>query len=74
MDQGPVGLVTVTLPEDSDGGQVVIDWAPPGYTVSLGAAAVGLVLTAGLVVIDVRRRSRRRPPPGPAITSTEEAT
>jgi hypothetical protein len=54
--QGPAGLLTVEVPEDVDAGTLTLAWSPPGSTVSLAAAGLGLALTALVGLTELRRR------------------
>ena len=56
VEQGPAGLLTVALPEDVEDGTLTLAWSPPGSTVSLAAAGLGLALTAFLGLTELRRR------------------
>jgi hypothetical protein len=56
VDQGPAGLLTVSIPEDLEEGTLTLSWSPPGSTVSIAAAGLGVVLAALLGLAELRRR------------------
>jgi hypothetical protein len=56
VEQGPAGLLTVEVPEDVEEGTLTLAWSPPGSTVSLAAAGLGLALTAFVGLTELRRR------------------
>ncbi|MFP5372547.1 MAG: hypothetical protein ACLGI3_17610 [Actinomycetes bacterium] len=58
--EGPGGLLVVELPEDVPDGTLSLSWSPPGATVSVVAASIGMVAAAGLGLSELRRR-------GPAV-------
>jgi hypothetical protein len=39
------GLLTVTIPEGFDGGEIAVSWAPPRWHLSLAALALGVLVT-----------------------------
>ena len=52
---GPAGLLTVVLPEDSEG-ELVLSFTPPGLYGGLAIAAAGLAILAVCVILAARRR------------------
>jgi hypothetical protein len=57
---GPAGLVVVDLPAGVTEGELVLSWHVPGKPVSIAAFALGLLLSAGLVLVPSLARRRGR--------------
>jgi hypothetical protein len=66
VEQGPAGLATVQIPENIKDGTLTLAWSPPGSTVSIAAAGLGVVLAALLGLTELRRRRTGRPVTGDA--------
>jgi hypothetical protein len=60
VEQGPAGLLTVEIPDNIEDGTLTLAWSPPGTTVSLAAAGLGLALAAVLGLTERRRRRAAR--------------
>jgi hypothetical protein len=60
VEQGPAGLVTVEIPDNIEDGTLTLAWSPPGSTVSIAAAGLGLALAALLGLTELRRRRAGR--------------
>jgi hypothetical protein len=52
---GPAGLLTVILPENTEG-ELSLSFTPPGLYGGLGIAAAGLAILIGCVIVAARRR------------------
>lgn len=64
---GPAGLLTMVLPEGSEG-ELVLSFTPPGLYAGLVIGAVGVAILVACVVLAVRRRSAS-PAPEPETAS-----
>lgn len=53
---GRAGLLTVEVPRDVQQGTLTLDWSPPGSSISMASAGVGLLLAALLAGTEFRRR------------------
>lgn len=58
---GPAGLLEVELPPGTDGGQLRIEWTPPGMKGGLALATAGLFSAVVLGAVQGRRNRRRTP-------------
>lgn len=55
---GPAGLLTVTIPPEIEGGEVLVTWVPPYWRPSLALMLLGLLCGATTQYVWVRRHRR----------------
>jgi hypothetical protein len=60
VEQGPAGLLRVEIPDNIEDGTLTLAWSPPGSTVSIAAAGLGVALAALVGLTELRRRRTDR--------------
>ena len=58
VEAGPAGLLTVTVPDTTDGGTLELRFTPPGLSIGLISMALGLLGAALIVFLTARTRRR----------------